>query len=203
MVTTKRLRGSATRSARDGDKQSEMGEYGVLIDGMWQKTGDAIEIHSPYDDSLVAIVHRAGPVEIEKAIETATRAFKTTRKLPSWKRADVLTKISQAIASRREDLARTIALEAGKPIRTARLEVDRASFTFQVASEETKRIHGEIISLDWLPGTEGRVGHVLRVPLGPIVGISPFNFPLNLVAHKVAPALAAGNPIIIRPASAT
>jgi glyceraldehyde-3-phosphate dehydrogenase (NADP+) len=112
-------------------------------------------------------------------------------------------KISQGIAARREDFARTIALEAGKPIRTARAEVDRAVFTFQITSEESKRIYGEIVPLDWLPGSEGRVGQVRRVPLGPIVGISPFNFPLNLVAHKVAPAMAAGNPIILRPASAT
>jgi len=202
METMKRLRGSETRLAKDG-KKAEMGEYGVLIDGKWLKTGNAIEVHSPYDDTLVAIVHRAGPKEIDNAIATAVAAFEVTRKMPSWKKADVLQKISLAITVRREELARTIALEAGKPIRTARLEVDRAAFTFQVASEESKRIYGEIVPLDWLPGTEGRVAHVRRVPLGPVVGISPFNFPLNLVSHKVAPALAAGNPIIIRPASAT
>jgi glyceraldehyde-3-phosphate dehydrogenase (NADP+) len=96
-----------------------------------------------------------------------------------------------------------MALEAGKPLKTARAEVDRAVFTFKVAAEETKRIHGEIFSLDWLPGNDGREAQVRRVPLGPIVGISPFNFPLNLVCHKVAPALAAGNPIVLRPASQT
>ncbi len=109
----------------------------------------------------------------------------------------------RAIAAQREELARAIALEAGKPIKTARVEVDRAVFTFTIAAEETKRIYGEIVPLDWLPGNENREAHVRRVPLGPIAGISPFNFPLNLVAHKVAPALAAGNPIIIRPASQT
>lgn len=203
-MTTSRLRSSETRSAtKGGSKSAELGEYGTLINGQWLKTGDAIEVHSPYDDALVAIVHRAGPNEIEQAIASATAAFEETRKLPSWKRADVLLKVSQAIASRKEEFARTIALEAGKPIRTARLEVDRASFTFQIASEETKRIYGEIVALDWLPGTEGRVGHIQRVPLGPVAGIAPFNFPLNLVAHKVAPAMAAGNPIVLRPASAT
>ena len=132
------------------------------------------------------------------------RAFQVTRKLPAWRRAEVLA------AHRRrdrggeaEDFARTIALEAGKPIKTARHEAERAAFTFRVAAEETKRIHGELLQLDWLPGTEGRTGQVRRVPLGPIAGISPFNFPLNLVAHKVAPALAAGNPIVVRPASQT
>jgi len=203
MEATKRLRGSETRSAKDGSKKAELGEYGVLISGHWLETGDAIEVHSPYDDALVAVVHRAGPKEIEQAIAAAVEAFQVTRKLPSWKRAEVLMKVSQGIAARREELARTIALEAGKPIRTARLEVDRAAFTFQVASEESKRMYGEVVPLDWLPGNEGRVGQVMHVPLGPIVGIAPFNFPLNLVAHKVAPALAAGNPIILRPASAT
>ena len=122
---------------------------------------------------------------------------------PSWKRAEILEKISAGIAERREELARTIALEAGKPIRTARAEVDRAVFTFKVAAEESKRIYGEVVPLDWLPGTEGRTGYVQRVSRGPVVGITPFNFPINLVAHKVAPALAAGNPIIIRPATQT
>lgn len=197
----KRLRGSEARKASGGS--SELGEYGALLNGQWVKTGDAIEVRSPYNDALVAVVHRAGPKEIEQAIADATRAFQVTRKLPSWKKAEVLMKVSEGILARREDLARTIALEAGKPIRTARLEVDRAAFTFQVAAEETKRHYGEIVPLDWLPGTENRVAHIHRVPLGPIAGIAPFNFPLNLVAHKVAPAMAAGNPIVLRPASAT
>ncbi len=152
------------------------------------KTGDAIEVRSPYDDALVAVVHRAGPDEIEMAIAKATDAFQTTRKLPVWKRAEILETISAGIAARHEDLAKTIALEAGKPIRTARAEVDRAVFTFKVAAEESKRIYGEIVPLDWLPGTEGREAQIHRVPLGPVAGISPFNFPLTLVAHKVAPA---------------
>lgn len=198
-----RLRGSVVRSAKSETENTQSEEYGILLNGKWEKSGNAIEVHSPYDDTLVAVVHRAGPEEIEKAIACAVAAFEVTRKLPSWKRAEVLLKVSQGIAARREDFARTIALEAGKPIRTARVEVDRAIFTFHVASEESKRIRGEIIQLDWLPGSEGRTGQVHRVPLGPVVGISPFNFPLNLVAHKVAPALAAGDPIIIRPSSAT
>ncbi|MCW5873405.1 MAG: aldehyde dehydrogenase family protein [Anaerolineales bacterium] len=197
----KRLRGSEARKATGGS--SELGEYGALLNGQWVKTGDAIEVRSPYNDALVAVVHRAGPKEIEQAIADATRAFQVTRKLPSWKKAEVLMKVSEGILARREDLARTIALEAGKPIRTARLEVDRAAYTFQVAAEESKRHYGEIVPLDWLPGTENRVAHIHRVPLGPIAGIAPFNFPLNLVAHKVAPAMAAGNPIVLRPASAT
>jgi acyl-CoA reductase-like NAD-dependent aldehyde dehydrogenase len=204
MGTQERLRQASTLAASSEDGAGAvLGEYAALAGGNWVKTGEAVEVRSPYDDSLVALVHRAGPGEIESAISTAHTAFQVTRKLPTWKRAEILDQISQKIASRREEFARTIALEAGKPIRTARIEVDRAVFTFKVAAEETKRIYGEIVPLDWLPGLEGREALIKRVPLGPVVGITPFNFPLNLVAHKVAPAMAAGNPIIIRPASQT
>jgi glyceraldehyde-3-phosphate dehydrogenase (NADP+) len=178
-------------------------ELGAVVEGERLTGGETYEVRSPYDDQLVAVVHRAGPPEIERAIVAATRAFQTTRKLPSWKREEILNKISAGVATRRDDLARTIALEAGKPIKTARVEADRAVFTFKVAAEEAKRIYGEIVPLDWLPGNDGRIGHVRRIPLGPIAGITPFNFPLNLVVHKVAPALAAGCPIIVRPASQT
>lgn len=203
-MAVERLRDAQARVASAADAaDAELGEYGILVNGQWIKTGDAIEVRSPYDERLAAIVHRAAPEHIETAITTAVRAFESTRHLPSWKRAEILEKISAGIAARREELARTIALEAGKPIRTARIEVDRAVFTFKIAAEESKRNYGEIVPLDWLPGTEGRTGYVQRVPRGPVVGISPFNFPLNLVAHKVAPALAAANPIILRPASQT
>lgn len=204
-MTAERLREARSRAATEGVDagQTELGEYGALIDGRQLHTGDAIEVHSPYDDALVAIVHRAGSAEIEKAIATADRIFAESRRIPSWRRAEILQKISDGIAARHDEFARTIALEAGKPIRTARAEVDRAVFTFQVAAEESKRIYGEIVPLDWIPGTEGRTAYIQRVPRGPILGITPFNFPLNLVAHKVAPALAAGNPIIIRPSSQT
>jgi glyceraldehyde-3-phosphate dehydrogenase (NADP+) len=178
-------------------------ELSPLVGGEQRATGDTYEVRSPYDDALVAVVHRAGAREIESAIERAAQTFAATRKLPSWKKAEVLARVADGIDARREDFARTIALEAGKPIRTARVEAERAAFTFRVAAEESKRLHGEIVDLDWIPGTEGRVAHVRRVPLGPIAGISPYNFPLNLVSHKVAPALAAGNPIVLRPASQT
>jgi glyceraldehyde-3-phosphate dehydrogenase (NADP+) len=183
--------------------ETALGELGIVLDGEDIETGETYEVRSPYDDAPVAVVHRAGPGEVERAIAGALEAFATTRRLRSWQREQVLERVSLAIAEQREDLARTIALEAGKPIKTARLEVDRASFTFRVAAEESKRIYGEIVPLDWLPGNDGREALVRRVPLGPVTGITPFNFPLNLVAHKVAPALAAGNPILLRPASQT
>src|SRR3954469_3251957 len=178
-------------------------ELQPFIGGNAAETSDTYEVRAPYDDQLVAVIHRAGPAEIEDAIARAERAFQTTRTLPSWRRAEILEAVSAAIAEQRDDFARTIALEAGKPVKTARGEAERAAFTFKVAAEESKRIYGEIVPLDWLPGNDGRFAHVRRVPLGPIAGITPFNFPLNLVAHKVAPALAAGNPIVLRPASQT
>src|SRR5581483_1911297 len=178
-------------------------ELSPVIGGRHVPTGSTYEVSSPYDDALVAVVHRAGPREDQAAIAGAVRAFETTRRLPAWKRAEILNRVADGIEAAKEDFARTIALEAGKPIRTARGEAERAVFTFRVAAEEAKRIYGEIVPLDWLPGNEGRVAHVRRVPLGPVAGISPFNFPINLVAHKVAPALAAGNPIVVRPASQT
>ena len=180
-----------------------LGELGIVLDGDQLWTGETYEVRSPYDGAPVAVVHRAGPDDVERAIAGAVEAFATTRRLPSWQREQILEGISAGIAERREELARAIALEAGKPIRTARIEVDRAIFTFSVAAEESKRIYGEIVPLDWLPGNDGREAMIRRVPLGPIAGITPFNFPLNLVAHKVAPALAAGNPILLRPASQT
>src|SRR5437867_3036450 len=182
---------------------ARLGEFGILLDGESIATSSTFDIRSPYDGALAAVAHYAGPKEIERAIVGAERAFAETRALPAWKRDAILSAVSQRIAADRDDLAETIALEAGKPIKTARIEVDRAAFTFKVGAEEAKRIRGEILPLDWLPGTEHREAYVRRVPLGPIAGITPFNFPLLLVAHKAAPAMAAGNPIIIRPAPRT
>ena len=204
MTAPERLRSAsgAGASRRPGEKP-RLGEFGSFVAGKWVESGDALDVRSPYDDSLVAVVQRAGPQEIETAIAGAAEAFQSMRRLPVWKRAEALEKISAGIADRREDLAQTIALEAGKPLKTARTEVDRAVFTFKVAAEESKRIYGEIVPLDWQAGMEGRQAQVQRVPLGPVAGITPFNFPINLVAHKVAPALAAGDPIVVRPASQT
>src|SRR3954471_6830672 len=182
---------------------AQLGEFGIQIAGETRQTGRTFEVRSPYDDSVVAIVHQAGPADIETAIAAAAKGFAATRVLPSWKRSAILETLARAVEARREEFARTIALEAGKPIRTARLEVDRAIFTLKVGGEEARRIHGEIVALDWLPGTEGREAQVRRVPLGPVAGITPFNFPLLLVAHKIAPAIAAGDPIILRPGPRT
>ncbi len=205
MTTPARLRSIDTpeQHAPTNAANATLGEYGCLLAGSQIRTGQTFEVRSPFDRAVVAIVHQAGHAEIERAIDGAHRAAEETRHLPSWKRASILESISDSIRERHDELARTIALEAGKPIKTAGAEVDRAVFTFRIAAEETKRMYGEIVPLDWLPGLEGREAYVRRVPLGPVAGITPFNFPLNLVAHKVAPALAAGNPVIVRPASQT
>ncbi|MBD0318658.1 MAG: aldehyde dehydrogenase family protein, partial [Thermoleophilia bacterium] len=203
-IAEQRLRGAGGLGRAEGlDGPPALGDFAPLVAGEPRGTGQAVAIESPFDGSPVAVVHRAGSGEIEAAIAAASEAFATTRKLASWRRAEILEGVAAGIAAEKEDFARTIALEGGKPIKTARLEVDRAAFTFTVAAEEAKRIYGEIVPLDWIPGAESRIAHVRRVPLGPIAGITPFNFPLMLVAHKIAPALAAGNPIIVRPASQT
>jgi glyceraldehyde-3-phosphate dehydrogenase (NADP+) len=183
--------------------ESELGAFSGIVGGDRVSGAETIEIRSPYDQRVVAVVARVGPGEVERAISGAVAAFEITRRLPSWRREDVLASVAAGLTERREELARTIALEAGKPIAAARIEVDRAAFTFRVAAEECKRIDGQIVALDWLPGNDGASGHVRRVALGPVAGIAPFNFPLNLVAHKVAPAMAAGNPVLLRPASQT
>jgi acyl-CoA reductase-like NAD-dependent aldehyde dehydrogenase len=183
--------------------EARLGEFGILLNGDRVETGATFEVRSPYDRSLVATVHNATATEIEHAIALADRSFATTRRLPSWKRSAVLESVAASVAQRRDELATTIALEAGKPIKLARLEVDRAAFVLRVGAEEARRIGGEILPLDWLPGTEGREALIRRVPLGPVAGITPFNFPLLLVAHKAAPAVAAGDPLILRPGPRT
>jgi acyl-CoA reductase-like NAD-dependent aldehyde dehydrogenase len=201
--TEQRLRGSAFEDAEALDSEPDLGELGPVVGGDERPGEQPYVVRSPYDGRAVAVVRRAGPADVEDAIDRATRKFRETRTLPSWQRAQVLERVSATLTERRDEFARTIALEGGKPVKTARLEVERAAFTFKIAAEEAKRVYGEIVPLDWIPGAEHRVGHVHRVPLGPIAGITPFNFPLMLVAHKVAPALAAGNPILVRPASQT
>ena len=176
---------------------------GCLINGKWIARGEVSEVRSPYDGSVVGAVHLATKEDVEAAIQAAVAAFEITKKLGSYQRKEVLQKISTRLENRREEFARSIALEAGKPIKTARAEVDRAIFTFSVAAEEATRIGGEYLPLDWQEFTAGRWGIEKRFPLGPIAAITPFNFPLNLVAHKVAPAIAAGCTMVLKPAPQT
>src|SRR5438309_3218258 len=177
--------------------------HGFFVDGRWQQEGDIVEIRSPYDGTLVARVAQGRKEHAEAAIAAAVKAFGTTRRLPAFERQRILRQIVAFMIERKEEFARTLAQEAGKPIKAARTEVERSIFTFTVAAEESTRIHGEYLPLDWQEFTAGRWGIVRRFPIGPIAGITPFNFPLNLVAHKVAPAIAAGCPVVLKPASQT
>jgi acyl-CoA reductase-like NAD-dependent aldehyde dehydrogenase len=177
--------------------------HGFLVDGRWVEDGDIVEIKAPYDGTIIGRVFQGTRQHAEAAIAAAVKAFGTTRRLPAFERQRVLRRVAEAISKRKEEFARTLAQEAGKPIKQARTEVDRAVFTFTVAAEESTRIHGEYLPLDWQEYTAGRWGIVKRFPLGPIAGITPFNFPLNLVSHKVAPAIAAGCPMVLKPAPQT
>jgi len=178
-------------------------EYKFLINGEWRRSSIKEAIKNPYNNETVAEVYFAEEADLEDAVKSSQRAFEITRKLPAYKRADILKNIVRGLEQRKEELAKTITLEAGKPITDSRGEVSRTINTFQIASEEAKRIEGEVIPLDLMQGSEGRLGIVRRFPIGPILGITPFNFPLNLVAHKVAPAIASGNTIILKPAPKT
>ena len=177
--------------------------HGFFVDGRWHEDGDPVEIRAPYDGSLIARVIQGRREHAEAAIAAAVKAFGTTRRLPAFERQRVLRQISANMLERKEEFARTLAQEAGKPIKAARTEVERAIFTFNVAAEESTRIYGEFLPLDWQEYTAGRWGIVRRFPLGPIAGITPFNFPINLVAHKVAPAIAAGCSMVLKPAPQT
>jgi len=183
--------------------QSGVELTGLFLDGKWITDRQALEVRSPYDQSVVGAAALATRADAEAAIAAAVRAFEVTRKLPAYERQRVLRKMAQVIAERREEMARTLAQEAGKPIKTARAEVDRAAFTFEVAAEEAVRIYGEYLPLDLQEFAQGRWGMVRRFPLGPIAAITPFNFPFNLVGHKVAPAIAAGCTVVLKPASQT
>ena len=178
-----------------------MQEYKLLINGQWRESKNVREIKSPYDQSVAGRVHFASAQHVEEALAASANAFAKTRRLSSHERSTILEKISHGIKKRQEDLARSITLQSGKVIRDARAEVDRAGVTFDIASEEAKRMGGELIPLDLSAPTAGRWGLVRRFPLGVITAITPFNFPLNLVAHKVAPALASGNTVVLRPSS--
>jgi len=167
----------------------------------WSGNGDVIEVHNPFDGSLVGRVPACGAVDVDRAVAMARQALASP--LPLWRRAAILDAAAVRLAARREEFARTIAAEAAKPIRTARVEVDRAVGTFQFSAAEARKLSGEVIPLDALAAGEGKIGFTLRVPIGVVGAIAPFNFPLNLVVHKVGPAIAAGCSVVLKPASQT
>ena len=175
----------------------------LRIAGEEVTTGAWIEVRSPWSGELVARVSKAGPAEIDRAIAAAVDGFQETRALPAWRRAEILRKLSHELEVRRSEIVSTIVAEAGKPIRYSEAEVDRGLTTVRLASEEATRLEGEIVPVDIEPRGEGAFCAVRRFPVGPVSAITPFNFPLNLALHKVAPALAAGNPVILKPSPRT
>ena len=178
-------------------------EYPFYLAGRWEKSSRPLAVTNPYDESMVATTWLAGESEVEHATVAAVDTAPTMRQLPAYRRAEILATASGVLARRRDEIGRALAGEAGKPIRDALTEVDRAAMTFHVASEEARRLGGEVIPLDLAAHGKGRLAILRRVPLGAVAGISPFNFPLNLSAHKIAPAVAAGNTMVLKPASKT
>lgn len=178
-------------------------EYRLLINGEGVSGAEVKPVINPFDGSVVAQVHRTGQAQVVQAIKAAQKGFEITKKLAAYEREAILRRTSDRIRERSEDLARCIALEAAKPIRDARIEVERAATTFSLAASDAVRIHGEVLPLDINKLAGDRLAIVRRFPLGVVTAISPFNFPLNLVAHKVAPALAAGNSVVLKPSSST
>lgn len=175
-------------------------QTGFLLCGKEWTDGEALEVRSPWDQGLVGRITRATRADARQAVHHAVASLRRTRALPRWKRREILEDVAAALIEQKERFAKLILAEAGKPIRQARLEVDRAVLTFKTAAEEAARLGGESIPLDLTEGNEGRWGLVQRFPIGPILAITPFNYPLNLAAHKVAPAIAAGCPFILKPA---
>lgn len=180
-----------------------MEEFKIFLSGSFAQTGNPIEVRNPYNGEIVGQTYLAGLPELEKAIALSLRSEEELKILPSYKKYEILMQIAGGLNREKDDFARILCLESAKPIRYALNEVDRAIQTFIVAAEESKRLPKEYISLDWTPAGEKKEGLVKYFPIGPVAGISPFNFPLNLAVHKIAPAIAAGCPFILKPSTLT
>ena len=180
-----------------------METYQIILGGVKKQTEEIVSVRFPFTGEVYAQVCQAGTSDLKAAVTEAVKGFESTKKLSSGARARILTNLADEIHRRGDELADVLVMEGGKTRKFAVSEVARAELTVSTSAEEAKRIYGEIIPLDWSDDTDGRTGFLQRFPLGPVVGIVPFNFPLNLACHKLAPAIAAGNSIIIKPASST
>ncbi len=176
-----------------------------FIGGKWMdgKSDNTVTVKNPYTGEILSTIKEPSPAQIQSAIQSAKEGAKTAKKLTAAERANILTKTASLIENNKEDIAKLITAESGKPIFSSRVEAGRGAETFQFAAEEAKRISGETIPMEASAAGKNHFGYTLRVPLGIIAAITPFNFPLNLVAHKVAPAIASGNACILKPAEAT
>src|SRR5215470_4526690 len=175
----------------------------MYVAGEWVSKPQSIPVENPYDHSVIDTVPRGDRGDVERALESAVRGARAMAKLSGYDRYRILRKAADLMVARQEDLGRTISMEEGKAIAEGRLEANRAVETILGSAEEAKRIHGETIPVDGAPGGAGKVAFTLRVPCGVVVAITPFNFPLNLVCHKVGPAIAGGNAVIVKPATDT
>ena len=175
----------------------------MLLGGTWVDKSEKIEVLNPFDGSVVDTVPRSDLDDVETALATAERGARAMRGLTGYQRYEILNRVANLMRERVDDLARTITLEEGKILAEAQIEATRAAEIITLSAEEAKRLGGEVIPLDGAPGVRGKFGFTVRVPCGIVVGISPFNFPLHLVCHKVGPAIAAGNACIIKPATDT
>src|SRR5258708_14364157 len=165
-------------------------------------TGEWIEVRAPYDGALLGRVPACGPEQVDAAVRAAKTAL-AAGPPPDWKRAEIVDRAAAIVAHRTEELARIIATESAKPIKTARVEAQRCVSTFTFAAVAARTLAGDVVPMDASAAGEGKLAFTLRVPIGVVGAISPFNFPLNLVAHKLAPAIAAGCPVVLKPASQT
>jgi len=176
-------------------------ERKLLIDGEWVDTGEWVDVKSPYSGEPVGRVAKAGADDARRAIDAAETAMREP--LPAHKRAEILVRVAGYLGKRHDEVARTISDEAGKPMKAARVEARRAMSTYTFAAVEARKLAGEVVPMDASQAGEGKLAFTLRPPIGVVGAISPFNFPLNLVAHKLAPALAAGCAVVLKPASQT
>jgi glyceraldehyde-3-phosphate dehydrogenase (NADP+) len=174
-----------------------------LIKNELVSSDETVNIINPYSSEIVKQVYKSNSEHINISLDYLTETFAKFRKTPAYLKASLLAVISNKIKQRKEELAYLMTLETGKPIKLSRIEVDRAVFTFETGSEEARRIDGDVIQIDQLKGAEGKFGIIKRFPLGPIFAITPWNFPINLVAHKISPALASGNVVLLKPASSS
>ncbi len=176
-------------------------ERKLFVGGEWLETGDWLEVRSPYSGDVLARVAKAGAAETRRAVDAAERAMQEP--LPANKRAEILVRVVGALGRRHDEVARLISDEAGKPLKAARVEAQRAMSTYTFAAVEARKLAGDMVPMDAAQAGEGKLAFTLRRPVGIVGAISPFNFPLNLVAHKLAPALAAGCAVVLKPASQT
>ncbi|WDV06829.1 aldehyde dehydrogenase family protein [Lysinibacillus irui] len=180
-----------------------MKETKLWINGQWQDTEKSYELTSPYSGEVIAHIAKASIQDVERAIEGAQQAFQLFKKTTAYERAEILYKVVDIMRQRKDELAEILALEAGKPITAGIAEIDRTIATYQFAAEGAKQAKGETVPMDAAPGARDRIGWTKREPLGVISAITPFNFPFNLVAHKLGPAFAVGNTVVLKPATQT